>query len=133
MLWGQEPNQSLESLFLPDQIDRSVTRGIEFLVQTQRVDGVIADRGNEVAMTSLAIMAMAAIGTVPTPETKAGRAMQSAIDFVLHQGNQDAQGYLGSRDQSRMYGHGITTLMLTEVLGMADTPEENKRIHDVAL
>jgi hypothetical protein len=127
---AQQPVPSLESLFLPDRIDRAVERGIDFLVQTQRADGAIADRGHEVAMTSLSIMAMAAIGTIPTNQTKAGQAMQDAIDFVLFSANQDAQGYFGGRDQSRMYGHGITTLMLTEVLGMSATPSGNKRIHD---
>ena len=127
---AQQPEPSVESLYVPDQIDRAVQRGIDFLVQTQRADGAIADRGHEVAMTSLAIMAMAAIGTVPTTETKAGRAIQDAIDFVLFPAHQDAQGYFGARDHSRMYGHGITTLMLTEILGMAATPVANERIHD---
>ena len=128
-LSAQEPTESLDQLYLPDHIDRSVRNGVEFLVAMQRPDGSIADRGNEVAMTSLAIMAMAAIGTEPTPRTAAGIAMQDAIDFVLHKSNQDDEGYLGGRDQSRMYGHGITTLMLTEVLGMGATPDDNQRIH----
>ncbi len=129
MLDAQEPTEDLDALYLPDQIDRSVRRGVDFLIGVQRPDGIIADRGNDIAMTSLAIMAMAAIGTEPTPDTDAGRAMQYAIDFVLHQGNQDQDGYFGGRDQSRMYGHGITTLMLTEVLGMGATPQDNERIH----
>jgi hypothetical protein len=128
-LRAQEETESLDALYLPDHIDRSVRRGVDFLVGMQRADGSIADRGNEVAMTSLAIMAMAAIGTEPTPQAKAGRAMQDAIDFVLHRSNQDKDGYFGGRDQSRMYGHGITTLMLTEVLGMGATPQDNERIH----
>ena len=126
---AQEPSESLDALYLPDQIDRAVHRGVEFLIGIQRPEGVIADRGNEVAMTSLAIMAMAAIGTEPIPQTQAGRAMANAIDFVLQPSNQDQDGYFGGSDQSRMYGHGITTLMLTEVLGMAATPSDNQRIH----
>ena len=55
--------------------------------------------------------------------------MKSAIDFVLDDRQRDAQGYFGGRDGSRMYGHGITTLMLTEILGMGATPEQNARIH----
>ncbi len=128
-LRAQPPSESVDVLYTPDAIDRAVKAGVEFLVKTQRADGAIADRGHEIAMTSLAIMAMAAIGTQPTPQTRTGRAMQDAIDFVLQPGNQDDEGYFGGGDQSRMYGHGITTLMLTEMLGMGAEPSDNERIH----
>jgi hypothetical protein len=61
------------SLYLADDVDRSVKSGIDFLASQQRDDGAIADRGHEVAMTSLAIMAMASIGTEPIAVTEAGR------------------------------------------------------------
>lgn len=118
------------SLYLADDIDRAVKQGIEFLVSAQREDGAISDRGHEVAMSSLAIMAMASLGTEPIGVSDAGRAMHRAIDFVLDKRNQDMEGYLGARDGSRMYGHGITTLMLTEILGMGATPDQNDKIHE---
>ena len=118
------------SLYLADDVDRSVESGIQFLVSQQRDDGAITDRGHEVAMTSLAIMAMASLGTEPIGVSEAGRAMGRAIDFVLDSRNRDMEGYFGSRDGSRMYGHGITTLMLTEILGMGATPEQNEKIHE---
>ncbi|MGI9473573.1 MAG: prenyltransferase/squalene oxidase repeat-containing protein [Rubripirellula sp.] len=121
--------ESPSSLYLSDDIDRAVNSGIKFLVETQRENGAIADRGHEVAMTSLAIMAMASIGSEPQPHSKAGVTMTRAIDFVLDAKHQDLQGYFGARDGSRMYGHGITTLMLTEILGMGSTIEQNERIH----
>ncbi len=117
------------SLYLADDVDRSVKSGIDFLVSQQREDGAIADRGHEVAMSALAIMAMASLGTEPIGTSEAGRAMQRAINFVLDRRNQDMEGYFGARDGSRMYGHGITTLMLTEILGMGATPEQNEKIH----
>ena len=121
--------ESPASLYLADDIDRAINSGIKFLIDTQRTDGAITDRGHEVAMTSLAIMAMASIGAEPLPHYQTGRAMQKAIGFVLEQKNQDGQGYFGGRDGSRMYGHGITTLMLTEILGMGATPKQNEKIH----
>jgi hypothetical protein len=127
VLRAQEP--TLESIFQPDQVDRAVRRGVDLLIEQQRPDGAIADRTNELAMTALAAMAMASTGIQPTPQTKPGRALQAAIDFVLHAGHQDEDGYFGDTDQSRMYGHGIVTLMLTEVLGMAASPPDNARIH----
>jgi hypothetical protein len=72
---------------------------------------------------------MASLGTEPIPTSDAGRAMQRAIEFVLDKRNQDMEGYFGIRDGSRMYGHGITTLMLTEILGMGSSPEQNDKIH----
>ncbi len=117
------------SLYLADDVDQAVDKGIKFLLKTQRPDGAVADRGHDVAMTSLAIMAMASIGNEPTPETDKGRAMAKAIAFVLDRQNQNMEGYFGARDGSRMYGHGITTLMLTEILGMGTTVEQNEKIH----
>ncbi len=119
----------LSTLYVSDDVDRAMQRGIDYLVSIQREDGAITDRGHEVAMTALAIMAMASIGTEPVAVNPAGRAMYRAIEFVLDKRNQDMEGYFGSRDGSRMYGHGIITLMLTEVLGMGATPEQNERIH----
>jgi hypothetical protein len=118
------------SLYLADDVDRSVESGIQFLASQQRDDGAITDRGHEVAMTSLAVMAMASVGTEPIPVSEAGRAMGRAIDFVLNSRNRDMEGYFGARDGSRMYGHGITTLMLTEILGMGATREQNEKIHE---
>jgi len=131
---AQDPQllrESPASLYLPDDIDRAVRSGVEYLVQVQRDNGSISDRGHDVAMTSLAIMAMASIGVEPQTYSAAGRSMVKAVDFVLDKKHQDAQGYLGGRDGSRMYGHGITTLMLTEILGMGSSVEQNERIHEM--
>jgi hypothetical protein len=121
--------ESPTTLYLPDDVDRAVESGVKYLVETQQGSGAVTDRGHEVAMTSLAIMAMASLGTEPIPQSKAGRAMHSAINFVLDRKHQDTKGYLGGRDGSRMYGHGITTLMLTEILGMGANLEQNAKIH----
>ena len=37
-------------------------------------------------------------------------------------------GYLGAKDGSRMYGHGITTLMLAEMLGMGSDAAQDELI-----
>lgn len=56
--------------------------------------------------------------------------MQKALTYVLSPNFQTDSGYFGKRDGSRMYGHGITTLMLTELLGMGVSPEQNAVMHD---
>lgn len=113
---GQEAS---ESPFARNDVDRAIERAIGYLVSQQRDDGSIHDRNrNETAMTALAIMALAAVGHQPSDATTEGQVMRRAVDFVLQEDRQDDQGYFGRRDNSRMYGHGIITLMLTEMLGM---------------
>jgi hypothetical protein len=115
--------------FKKDKVDDAMKRAIDYIVSQQNKDQhFINDRGdtNRVAMTSLSIMAMAAVGHQPTDPTTEGRAMRSALAFILKDDNQDPQGYFGLKDGSRMYGHGITTLMLTEMLGMGLDVEQDK-------
>ena len=130
--WCQEAlpsGMNLRSLYVPDEIDQAVQRGVKFLLKIQRNDGAIADKSHDVAMTALSVMAMASIGMTPSTSGQRGRAMDRAIELVLDHDHQDARGYFGDSDGSRMYGHGIITLMLTEMLGMGSTREQNGRIH----
>lgn len=116
-------------LYVPDAVDTAVDRGIDALLRQQADDGSITDRGNATALTSLAIMALACVGIVAGDDSPRGRALDRAIDYVLQPRNRSG-GYFGQQDGSRMYGHGITTLMLTEMLGMGSSIEQNERIHD---
>ncbi len=92
-----------------------------------------------VAMTALAIMGMAAVGHLPTDPTEEGRAMRMALEFVLRDSHQASKasrrgqfydGYYGFADHSRMYGHGIITLMLAEMLGMGVDENMDRRLRD---
>ena len=126
--WGDDT--PLANLYVPDDTDRSVNGGIDHLMAAQRDDGSIRDKDHKIAMTSLAIMAMASIGITPSDHDQRSQAMDRALAFVLNENHQDAHGYYGDRDGSRMYGHGIITLMLTEMLGMGSSPEQNRLIHE---
>ncbi|MFV1968002.1 MAG: prenyltransferase/squalene oxidase repeat-containing protein [Pirellulaceae bacterium] len=119
-----------ETTFEKDATDAAVDKAIAYLASQQREDGAVCDRQNDTTMTSLSIMAMAGVGIQPGDPSRDGRVMRQALDFVLRDDRQDAQGYFGSRDGSRMYGHGITALMLTEMLGMATNQEQDQQIHD---
>jgi hypothetical protein len=114
-----------------DKVDDAIDRAVKFLVSIQGKDGEIAERNhNQTAMTSLAILSMAAVGNLPTDDTPAGQAMKKALAFVIRPDRQDAQGYLGGRDGSRMYGHGIATLMLSEMLGMGVDAQMDQLIRE---
>src|SRR5205814_203267 len=102
------------------RVNEAFKRAAGFLITCQDpANGAIHNRlRNETTMTSLAILSFAAMGHQPSDPTPEGRSMSRALDFVLRPENQDATGYFGRADGSRMYGHGITTLMLAEMLGM---------------
>jgi len=118
-----------QDAFRKDQIDEGVNRAIGYLVSQQKPSGAITDRGHENAMTALALMAMAAVGHQPSDSTPEGIAMTRGLKFLLGEGRQDKAGYFGAADGSRMYGHGIVTLMLTEMLGMGVDPEMDSQLH----
>ncbi|MCA9192549.1 MAG: prenyltransferase [Planctomycetales bacterium] len=108
----------------PDEVDRGIERALDYLASKQRADGAIADRQYDTTMTSLALMAFASVGLTPNQPGPDGEVARRALDFVIRNDRVDKEGYYGNPDSSRMYGHGITTLMLTELQGMgADEPQ----------
>lgn len=117
----------------PDKVDQALGRAVAYLLSAQDKEGAIQDKShNQTAMTSLAIMAMAAVGHQPADETKEGAAMRRALQYVLGPKRQDADGYFGRADGSRMYGHGITTLALCEMLGMGVDTQMDQLIRERA-
>jgi hypothetical protein len=125
-------------------VDNAVALGIRFLCSSQAPDGSIVgdvkgagrDGGaHKAAMTSLAILALASVGNQPTDSTPEGRVMAKALSFVLLPENQSAStGLMGSDDQQgngrAMYLHGITTLMLAEMLGMGADSKQDTELRD---
>ena len=126
----QAPPAKSVSPFARDETDEAVDRAIAWLLTQQREDGAILDKSHDTTMTSLAVMALASVGVQPADPGPEGEAMLKALNFVLKEDRIDTTGYFGAKDGSRMYGHGITTLMLTEMLGMAVSDEQDKLIHD---
>jgi len=130
---GQAKDQTAHdratSAFEKDQTDVAVEKAIAFLIGQQRPDGAIVDKSHDTTMTALSIMAMASVGIQPVDPGREGQCMKKALEFVLGKDRQDEKGYFGNRDGSRMYGHGITSLMLTEMLGMGTDAEQDKLIH----
>ncbi|MEM8733674.1 MAG: hypothetical protein AAGG44_05615 [Planctomycetota bacterium] len=130
-----EANQEGEVTTTPEttkqsQTDEVIRRGIRYLMSRQREDGAIVDRQHDTTMSALSVMAMASVGITPADDSPEGIASRNALEFVLRPDRQDKKGYFGNRDGSRMYGHGITTLMLTEMIGMGASEQQDTRIHD---
>ncbi|MEM1355310.1 MAG: prenyltransferase/squalene oxidase repeat-containing protein [Planctomycetota bacterium] len=113
-----------------DQVEQAIERGVRYLIaQTDDRDGSIGVRNQyRTATTSLAIMAMVAVGHQPTDQTPQGKALRDALNYILADDRITPDGYLGRQDGSRMYGHGITALMLTEMLGMGVDDRQDELI-----
>ncbi len=103
-----------------DKVDEAMARATQYLLATQdpATGGIHNKMRHETAMTSLSLLALASCGHQPSDPTPEGQAMRKALGFVLRPEAQEKDGYFGQADGSRMYGHGITTLMLSEMLGM---------------
>ncbi|MEA3211953.1 MAG: hypothetical protein QOE70_5010 [Chthoniobacter sp.] len=115
-----------------DKVDEALRRATRYLLEAQdpATGAVHNNIRNENAMSSMAVLALASLGHQPGDPTPEGEAMRKAIAYVLRPEGQDAQGYFGAVDGSRMYGHGITTLMLSEMLGMGVDAKQDELIRD---
>src|SRR5260221_9817951 len=118
---------AMAPLHAEDKVDAAMAKATQYLVSTQdpASGGIHNKMRHETAMTSLAVLAMAACGHQPADPTPEGESMRKARAFVVRPEAQEKDGYFGQNDGSRMYGHGITTLMLSEMLGMgADAAQD---------
>lgn len=114
--------------FAESKVDKSIEKAVSFLLKQQKADGGIYEHNYKTTMTSLAIMSLASLGHMPDDDTKEGKAIRRALDFVLQDKHQDSSGYFGKQYNSRMYGHGIITLMLAEMMGMGANDKQDEKI-----
>jgi hypothetical protein len=127
--WAGEKDSSPPA---PDEkaVDEVVERGLAYLAGAQLADGSFPTGwpGNT-GVASLCVMAFLAKGYTPG-EGRYGAAINKGIDYVL--GSQLPNGLLVGKEQAAgpMYGHSISTLMLSEVSGMVDA-ERQKKLADV--
>ncbi len=115
-----------------DKVDEALFRASQFLLSQQdATSGAISLKGrNETAMTSLSVLALASLGHQPGDPTPEGKAMKRGIGYIVRTDSQQPDGYFGQKDNSRMYGHGITTLMLAEMLGMGADAEQDELVRE---
>tara|TARA_B100000676_G_scaffold307950_1_gene367583 strand:- start:745 stop:1845 length:1101 start_codon:yes stop_codon:yes gene_type:complete len=120
-----------------DRVDIATDKAAEYLLKSQERSGAFNDPNarqsarNGYAMTALGIMALASIGHQPVDPSPQGRAIKKALDFILRNDPQRGRLEYFGCDGSRMYGHGITTLCLTEMMGMGVTRAQESRLREV--
>ncbi|MGE3818712.1 MAG: prenyltransferase/squalene oxidase repeat-containing protein [Isosphaeraceae bacterium] len=117
---GQDsPRPGASALASATPSDRSVARGLAYLKGAQKPDGSWESGGfgRATSVTSLAVMAFLAAGHVPGEPGPYRDSVERGIRYVLD--HQRADGMLVSNtSHGPMYCHGISTLMLAEVVGM---------------
>ena len=109
------------------KVDQAVTRALKFLSRRQQASGAwrVYRTRESTAATSLAIMAFLSAGHVPG-EGPYARHVEKGIDWVLSQqvpintrkGQETVVLVRRGGGDRTMYSHGISTLMLSEVVGM---------------
>ena len=110
---------------------RAIDRGLNFLTREQNKDGSWRTGGGfgsyPVAMTGLAGLALVGSGSTPVRGPYA-KNVRRAVNFCLSQ--QQPNGLIASpSEESRsMYGHGFSTLFLSQVYGMEEDMDRQRRI-----
>lgn len=108
------------------QVDTAIVNALKYLAREQRPSGAwaVGRIGESTATTSLAVMAFLAAGHVPG-EGPYGKAIERGVQWVLdhqqlisRQPGQETVMLVHRRSHGPMYSHGISTLMLAEVIGM---------------
>lgn len=113
-----------------EAVDAALKRATNYFLETQdQATGAIHNKlRNESAMTALSVLALSSLGHQASDQTPEGRCLRKAFDFLLRPDGQDKDGYFGYVDGSRMYGHGIVTLTLAEMLGMGADAKQDELI-----
>ncbi len=116
-------------------VKQSVDKASAFLLTQLRAQGCFLDQDKKDpvpqhsgAMTALAIMGLSSVGHMPTDPTPEGRAVAKGLKFMTDSIVPNEDGYLGQSDRSRMYGHGIMTLMYAEMVGQTQEEEIDKKL-----
>jgi hypothetical protein len=103
--------------------DAALKRALDYLKSSQKSDGSweSGSFGKATSITSLSVMAFLSAGHVPGVPGPYREAVEKGIRYVLD--NQKPNGLLVSNtSHGPMYCHGISTLMLAEVVGMTPDP-----------
>jgi hypothetical protein len=102
------------------EIERAVSRGLDYLARTQKPDGAWPDNYGQVSgVVGLCMLSFLAHGEMPD-EGKYGLVIRRSVDYIVK--SQQANGLLSSESGSPMYSHGFALLALGEVYGMIDDP-----------
>lgn len=113
---------------LTAEASRAIEKGLAYLLAAQKPDGSWdsdGKGGHAVANTSLALMAFMCQAQFPGFGPH-GEQLDRGMKWLLKEAKKRPDGYLGTV----MYEHGLATLALSEMWGMARAPEDDDAIKD---
>lgn len=123
---------ALPAQALDEKTDRVVTRGLDWLANTQsRLGHWSANEGRyPTAMTALAGMALLGEGSTTT-QGKYSPQIRRAVDYLVSRSRPN--GLIGDpvRDDRYTYGHGYSMLFLSQVLGEEEDFDRRETLVDV--
>ncbi|SFI92531.1 prenyltransferase/squalene oxidase repeat-containing protein [Planctomicrobium piriforme] len=131
LLWQPAAMRPAMALDTDPQVERSVTRALDYLAREQRRQGYWEANSGQyrVAMTALCAMALLAEGSTTT-RGKYARNVSRAVDFLLD--TAQPGGLIGYADDYHYtYGHGFSMLFLSEVYGEEEDEERRRQIRQV--
>jgi hypothetical protein len=111
---------------LTAEASKAIDKGLKFLLTVQKKDGSWdsdGKGGHAVAITSLSLMAFMSKAHFPGFGPYA-EPLDRGMKWMLKEAKQRPDGYLGSV----MYEHGLATLALSEMWGMARDPKDDDAI-----
>ncbi|CAN5775793.1 terpene cyclase/mutase family protein [soil metagenome] len=123
ILFAQDLPEVPPPVYSSAETDAAIRRALDFLKESQEPDGSWASGGfgKATSVTSLAVMAYLACGHLPGEPGPYRESIERGIDYVIQ--HQKPNGLLVSNtSHGPMYCHGISTLMLAEVVGMTPDP-----------
>ena len=102
----------------------ALKRSATFLLAHQNADGSFGDT-YRTAMSGLSALALLAMGKTPE-DAVSGRELRRSIEYVIAQQKED--GYFGASDNSKMYGHAICTIMLSQAAQLTTDKDSREKI-----
>jgi len=109
---------------LTPEVRTSITKGLDYLAKegVQKADGSWGGGQNDVAETSMALMAFMLKGYVPGRGGRYGLVMENALTYLINKGKTQ-RGFLGTpNNHAGMYEHGLAVLALSEAWGQSKNP-----------
>jgi squalene cyclase len=123
---------------IPEDMQKHVSKGLEWLKKTQGKDGTWSANGqNPVAMTSLAGLALLMEGSTTT-QGKYQEQISKAAEWLINRSNRGGtrNGLIGMPENPGesgryMYGHGFAMLFLASCYGEENDKERRDKLKDV--
>ena len=102
-------------------VDLATDKGLQYLASTQLPDGSwpVTGYGGSTGITSVAVLAFMAKGHMPG-QGPYGTTIERGIRYVLAQSQSNGLIQAPSAKSTPMYNHGMSTLMLSQALGMCE-------------